>query len=338
MPETTVNTKIKMTTEGTQEAVRDYTKLTDEAEKTAEGFKLADMAAKGLNSTLAKMSEWKAAGQAAFADLKGQATALGDGVKGVADKFDEAGQATEMLASSLDSVLPGLGGMLDSFASMNVLAIAGTAALTGITLIMGELQKQTDATRAAIEAQIQADIARAGAQSEIDQRVNFARTGNDEARQSVISDLAANTAEAKNLSDKMVEVNTQLVAAKEDIQRSIEMGSGGFTLFNTATDSIAKLEVEASALTTQLKTNADNFLLLDDAAKKLGITSEELAAVNLAVTQGAEGSAAALNKLWTAGEAFANIGDAAANTHGDAGETVVIQVKRHTSARAVACV
>lgn len=313
MPENLVQTKIRMVTEGSQEAVKSFADLNAEAEQAAANFRAAEDAAQGLNDTVANYTPIPFDSDVGISAAKNQfVTGIKETSKAVekaAESTVDFGKASEMLFSSLDAAIPGLGGIAEAALSLNPAAILATGAVAGLALVFAEAQRQAEETRKAIEAQIQADVDRALAQSTLDQRTNLALAGNKEARQSIITDMAANAAEVKNIADQMAEVNTQLAFQQQELERSTKMGSEGFGLYNSAKASIATLEEQSKSLNAQLEANSDNFLQLEESAKKLDITQEELAAVNLAVAQGADGAAVALEKIWGAGEQFTKFGE-----------------------------
>lgn len=312
MAENVVSTKLKMTTEGTESAVAQMQALNKSAEEVAASIQQADNASQDLNASVASTPEINAQSQSLLQSLKAKAGDFGKSIEGVASKFEDTGKAGEQFVGVLDRVIPGLGGVAQSFISMNPLAIAGTVAITGLSLAFGEMQKHAEDARKAIEeetkAQIKAETDRIASLTDIDQRVNAALSGNKAARDGIIRDLADATAQAAQLSAQKVSIEEREAQAKKDqiefTQKGIEQARAGRGIDQAIIDGAARakasldeLAAESKTLDAQIQDNATQFTQLNDAAKRLNITAEEQSAVMKAVTEGTTGANAALDQL-----------------------------------------
>jgi DNA repair exonuclease SbcCD ATPase subunit len=224
----------------------------------------------------------------------------------------DLGGATEQLSGILDSVIPGLGGVGEALLQGSIVGAAASAAIAGVNLVLGEMQRQADETRKAAEALAQAETERALAQIDLEQREALVRSGSKEAREKILTDLADYTSQ-KELLERQGAKNAKLIAEQlklidEYSTYRLEAGRGDFTnvksvqdaqdKINAATAQLNDFNSTAADLATDMIRVTDNLELLRESAERVGITAEEQAAVNRAIAEGTEGAVIGLRQIW----------------------------------------
>jgi hypothetical protein len=309
---------------GTGEVIRASNAVRDSVIDTTRKINDANDALGGLNTQIGDMPSFAPPPMPIPFDDEGVKDAA-KSIEKVSESALDAGKASDMLFNALDNVIPGLGGLTESLFSMNPLAIAGTAAIVGLTLVLGEMERQAEEARAAGEAMAKAESDRVLAEITLADRTNLATAGNKAAREKILTDLAEYTAAKDDLEQRGIE-NSKNIAEQLKIINDLDNDtSQATTLEETkrriearrqAQGALDGFDATAKDLASQMETVGSQFTLLTDAAKELGVTQAELNAINLAGTQGTEGAVAALEKLWTAGDGFAKLGDVAENVFG----------------------
>lgn len=355
MGENRVSTLIDVKTQGTSDAVKSFTDVTAQAQRMAETITQADAASRGLNTSIAQMPDFSALAASAsqkvrlLADdlgkkVKAAADELGQGTVFVADKLGQAGAATELLGNALDNALPGMSAVLDSFITMNPVAIASSLAMVGLNKVIGDMQAASEAAARAVEAQIDLENKRVQLTAEAIQRANFANSGAEgsvEARKSIIQDYAKELAEATVLTASKQSAEARLRQAEADKifyeQATKDTRRGDFSKassvdeadakYNEAVAAIEKYKQDLTDVRFALRENGVELETMSKAAADVGITASEQAAAMIALSQGTQGATAALNELWpTANDGLKKLAETADNVFGkmkDFGKDVV---------------
>lgn len=309
MPESLVQTKIRMVTEGTDTAVKDYAALNAEAEKTAASIAQADAAAQGLNTTINQTPNLPDAGASGAASVKTAVKETNAALEKTAISLTDTGKAGEQLAGVLDSVVPGLGGVFESLTSLNPVAIAGTVAITAMVAVFGELQRQAEETRAAIEAQVKAEADRAFAAVDLQQKLNLAMTGDVAARDRLLQEYAeANEERAKiearqtDLLRQAGEARAAFAEKEAEAKKLADEGNfnAAYDLFRQADEFKVTAQQAEQALqdyNATVEASRDQVASLAAAVEQLNLTDKEREALVLSFEQGAAGTNTALTGL-----------------------------------------
>ncbi len=292
---------------GTEKVARGAAAVRDSVVDATDKINDANAAINGLNDSVSGMPSVPMPTPIPF-DTAGVKDA-NEQIQKVGDSAIDAGKASEMLYSALDSVIPGLGGVVESLFSMNPVAVAGTAIIAGLTLAFAENQRQAEEARKAIEEQVKAEAERARSQLDLNQQVTRALAGDKDAREGLITDLATVNNERikldadalnaqKKHSEALQEIERQRLAFEEasrtrDIE-GLRAAKDGMVAAQNSADSWAET---LKKVNEDIKANNTQLADLREANKKLSLSEEEIAAVRIAETQGVEGTIAALQKL-----------------------------------------
>lgn len=336
MTDNIISNEVQWKSSGTQNVLKDASAVRDTLKDTAKQANDANAAISDLNTAAPDVAPQMVNPQQFWKPLEDGAKQAGDRVKDAGGKMLDFGKAGMMVENMLDNVVPGLGNVFESFTSLNPAMLAGTAVITGLTFVFKDMHDRAEEARKAAEDAIKAEADRAYNAKDISQKLSLAQSGDAEARKRLIQEAASANAEMARVDAEFVtlrQAHADAVKAYNEKLEELNLRPGQE---KRATGVVAALEEEKRALDASAKAledysgtlsdNLNHTEALNNAVQKLNLTQEEQAALSLATAQGAEGTAAALDKLNTSAEdTTKTLTDLAANFGGalkDAAEGV----------------
>jgi hypothetical protein len=191
------------------------------------------------------------------------------------------------------SATPGLLGMATAIGAVLLPVAAIGAVVGGAILAINALNAAEKRRKEAAEAAAKAVGEQALAQAELGDKVNYALSGNAQARSQILKEYADLTAKQENLWQEEAALREGLANATTKTERKA---------YQERLDALYQSTKDAKAPMVELN---DSIVLYEDALKKLNVTTEEAQAVALAATFGTDATSASLDNLKAEAQASA---------------------------------
>jgi hypothetical protein len=197
------------------------------------------------------------------------------------------------LASGISAMVPALGAGAVATAAF-LLPLAAIAAVVGAGILaINALNEAEKRRKEAAEVAAKAVAEQALAQATLDDKVNYALSGNAQARQQILNEYAEMSAKQENLWQEEAALREQLANATTKTQKKAYQAQLDLLYVSTKDQKAPYVELQQS------------MDLYKTALEKLNVTTQEAQAVGIAATFGANATKDALANLETQAKASA---------------------------------